>query len=301
MRVAVLQGQGFVLAGLDVPERLEFLDQVGVLGTEVVAFRSVGIGVVQSPSVQMESARIRRCGGVQCVGLPAVAPQRSGAEKTVELDGLVGLRPGIVEAVHEAGAFQGPLGVSLDLVRRLDMEALVDRRNQIGAVVVLVSDLAPGFNAIGPVHNQRIAHTPFPGPRLEQLEGGVERRGPAVGVVIERGGRTQLVEQSHILVRIVGYAVEELVLVDRSGGPALRGGTVIGDDEDEGVVEFADPLEVVDQPADVMIGVADEPGEHLCHPDVEALLIIGERIPRADHTVGVRLGHCLAVEVGQLR
>ena len=125
---------------------------------------------------------------MQGVGLPAVAPQRSSSEQTVELDRFAGLRLGVLEAVGEACSFHWPLGVALDLFGRLDPETFVHRRDQIGAVVVLIACLTPGRNAAGPVHNQRIAHSPFPCPRLEHLERSVERHGPAGWVVVERSG-----------------------------------------------------------------------------------------------------------------
>ena len=95
----------------------------------------------------------------------------------------------------------------------------------------------------------------------------------------------------------VGDAVEEAPLVERAVGAALAAGAVVGDHDDEGVVELARLLEVVEHAADLVVGVRDEPGEHLGHAGEEALLVVAQRVPRA-HGVEQRPG--LAVGTGAL-
>ena len=54
----------------------------------------------------------------------------------------------------------------------------------------------------------------------------------------------------------VGDVVEELVLVERAVRAALAAGAVVGDDDDDRVVELPGLLEVVDSRADLVVGVA---------------------------------------------
>ena len=50
-------------------------------------------------------------------------------------------------------------------------------------------------------------------------------------------------------------------------------------DHDQRVVELADPLEEVEHPTDVVVGVRQEAREHLHHPRVEPLLVVAQRLP----------------------
>ena len=88
---------------------------------------------------------------------------------------------------------------------------------------------------------------------------------------------------------LVGPAVEELVLVDRSVGRPLARRAVVGAVEDDRVVELAGLLEVVDDPPDLVVGVLREAGEDLGHACEQPLLVVGERVPRA-HVVQRAVG-----------
>ena len=91
----------------------------------------------------------------------------------------------------------------------------------------------------------------------------------------------------------VGHAVEEAPLVERAVRTALAAGAVVGDHDDDGVVELARLLEVVEDTTDLVVGVRDEPGEHLRHAREEALLVAGQRVPRThgvEHRPGLAVG-----------
>ena len=75
------------------------------------------------------------------------------------------------------------------------------------------------------------------------------------------------------------HLVEEAHLVERAGDAALGRRAVVGDDHDQRVVELADLLERVQDAAEVVVGVLDEPGEDLHHPRVEPPLVGGQRRP----------------------
>jgi hypothetical protein len=102
----------------------------------------------------------------------------------------------------------------------------------------------------------------------------------------------ELVEERQVLLDPVGEAVEELVLVHRAARPALAGGAVVGDEHDHRVVELAARLEVVEQPPDLVVGVAQEARVDLGHAAEEPLLVVRERVPGAD---GVELRPALSV------
>ena len=151
-----------------------------------------------------------------------------------------------------------------------------------------MAHLTPGLDALGPVDHHRIAGAArelrVP---LEHLERGRERHRPARRIVVVGVGRAELVEHLHVLGQVVGVAVEELVLVDRTVRRALTGRTIVGAVEDDGVVELPGLLQVVDDPPDLGIGVLGETGEHLGHPGEQLLLVRVQRIPRPDG-VGLR-------------
>jgi hypothetical protein len=91
--------------------------------------------------------------------------------------------------------------------------------------------------------------------------------------VVEVPGPAEVVDGGQVLLQRLGHEVEEQVLVDRPGGAALGAGPVVGQDHDQGVVELAELAQELQQPPDVVVGVLQEPGEHLHHPRIAALLL----------------------------
>ena len=94
----------------------------------------------------------------------------------------------------------------------------------------------------------------------------------------------------------VGDAVEEPPLVERAVRAALAARAVVGHDDDDRVVELPGLLEVVEHPAELVVGVRDEAGEHLGHASEQALLVVGQRVPGPD---GVEQRPRLAVGTGR--
>jgi hypothetical protein len=91
----------------------------------------------------------------------------------------------------------------------------------------------------------------------------------------------ELVELGDVLRKVVCDAVGELHLVDGAGRPPLAARSVVGDDDDERVLELSALLQVVEQPADVVVGVCQEPGVDLGHPREELFLVLAELVPGA--------------------
>jgi hypothetical protein len=100
-----------------------------------------------------------------------------------------------------------------------------------------------------------------------------------------RLGAAEHVEVLQVLLEAVGVAVEELVLVHRTVRGALTRRAVVGAVEDQGVVELAGLLQIVDDAADLNVGVLRETGPHLGHPAEQPLLVVVQLTPRT-HVVG---------------
>ena len=69
--------------------------------------------------------------------------------------------------------------------------------------------------------------------------------------------------------------VQHVGLVESAGQPALAAGAVVGRDEDQRVVEFADAFELVDDAADLQVDPFHLCGEDFHLPRVELLLFVG--------------------------
>ena len=104
--------------------------------------------------------------------------------------------------------------------------------------------------------------------------------GPADRVVREGGRAAPVVDVRHHLVGGADDAVERHHLVVGALRPAFGARAVVADDVDEErVVELADRLERVDQPADLVVGVLGEAREGL-HLAREQALLVGVSDPR---------------------
>src|SRR5271163_648933 len=90
----------------------------------------------------------------------------------------------------------------------------------------------PCSYAFGPVHDERVGDAAPIGLTLPTAKGRVAGMGPTPGVVVERRGAAQLVDLLQVLLERIRHIVEELVLVHRTGGPALGACAVVGDEHD---------------------------------------------------------------------
>ncbi|CNM58099.1 Uncharacterised protein [Mycobacterium tuberculosis] len=279
--VQIGQRQPVVLGGFGEPQRLELLKFVGMLGGQVVALAAVCCDVEQFPAVSVE---IRPAGGrgrVNGVGEPTFMPDPAGAQHGVELGGLAGVGGRGGKGRYEAHAVHRFLRNPLDGPRRCHAQQVVDGGRDVADIDVVVADFTVCGNAVGPGDDCRVGNAAFMrGVALEQLVGGVEGHCPPDGVVVVGLRATEVVEELHAFSDGVDVAVEELAFVDRSVGSALAAGAVVGDHHDDGVVQLAGFLEVVQDPSDLGVGVAQKAGEHLGHPAKQLLFFIAQRVPR---------------------
>ena len=117
---------------------------------------------------------------------------------------------------------------------------------------------------------------------LVPLERRVAGLGPAPRVVGVAVGAADVVDPSDGLVGSLQDHVEVLHLVHDAELAALLAGAVVRQQDDHGVVELAEPLEVVDEAADLGVGVLQEGGEGLLEAGGQSLLVLGQAVPRLD-------------------
>ena len=147
-------------------------------------------------------------------------------------------------------------------------------RHHVDGVRVLRADLALGLDALRPVDDERIADAAAVGLALPAAERRVAGEGPAPRVVVEVLRPAELVDRREVLLqRSSGTLLKNLFSLTEPCGPPsalapLSEMTMIS-------VLSNSPMsfEEVEQPADVVVGVLEEAGEHLHHAGVELLLV----------------------------
>lgn len=168
--------------------------------------------------------------------------------------------------MREADAVQRRLSDPADLCRRLDPERVERGRHHVDDVCVLRAHFASCGHAFRPVDDEWVADTAAVGLPLPTPEWGVASPGPAPRVVVEVLRPADLVDHLQALLERLLGVVEELRFVCSAGGAALCAGPVVGDHHQKRVLEQPVALEEVEQPTEMVIGVAEEAGEHLHHP-----------------------------------
>jgi hypothetical protein len=122
--------------------------------------------------------------------------------------------------------------------------------------------------------HHRVADAALIAVALEHPKRRREGHRPARRIVVVGLRRAQLVDHRQVLLDRVGEPVGELVLVDRAVRAALARSAVVGRVEDERVLELPRVLEVLDDPADLVVGVLAEARIHLGHAGEQRLFIL---------------------------
>ena len=195
-------------------------------------------------------------------------------------------RLGVVEAVQHAGAFHRRLQHAVDHRRFGEAGGFEDRRGDVDDVGELRTQTTLLLDPVGPVDDRAVAGAaPVRGDLLGPLERRVGRPRPTDRVVVVRARRAELVHlRDHELGGLQGgHPVEVGQLVEGAVQRAFGGGAVVADDVvDDRVVEDLEVLEGVDHPADVVVGVLQEPGEHLHLAGQHRLELVGHVVPGRD-------------------
>jgi hypothetical protein len=137
-------------------------------------------------------------------------------------------------------------------------------------VVVLLADLTLGRDAGRPGDDARVRRVAVEFVALPHLERRVERHRPAIWIVVVSLRAAQLVEHRQVLGDVVGDSVGDQALVDRPVRASLAAGAIVGDEDDHCVLALPGLFQVVQQPSDLLVGVAQEAGVDLGHPPFRA-------------------------------
>src|SRR5262245_65490816 len=97
---------------------------------------------------------------------------------------------------------------------------------------------------------------------------------PTRPVVVVRPGRAEAVEVLHVLLDRVRDPIEELALVHGAVRPALTARAVVGDEDDDRVLELTGLLEDVEQAWNLVVGVGEGGGTDLGCAEEELLLVV---------------------------
>ena len=205
------------------------------------------------------------------------------------------------EGVGQTGALHQELVDALDRCWLGDPGEFQDRGPDVDDVGELGAKAARVGEMAGPVHHHRVAcaaevggdllaplERRVPGPRPRGRA--VRRRGRAAPGVDPAGG----LDHGELLLGGQGNAVLHRQLVEGAGEGALHGGAVVAPDvEDQGVVELAHPLELIQHPAHVVIGVLLVAGIDLHLPGIQGPFLVRERVPGREGTLrGVSTASC---------
>ena len=286
LRLAVVDRQHVVADRLDQQQPLQLVQLLGHLLRQVVGLRPV-VGAVQLPHVVVERGKLPGHdprGAVFRAGSPALVIDAAVADH-LEVLRLAELgRARVVEGRDQALALQRHLLHAVHERRLGDPGRVEHRRRHVDHMAELGADLAPGLEAVRPVHDRAVAGAaPMRGDLLHPLVGRVHRVRPADREVVEGLRRAELVDaRRHELGRLDrGRPVERDHPVERAVRPTLaRAAVVAGDVDDQRVVEDLHVLQRVDHTADLVVGVLHVAGVDLHLPRQHRLQLVRHVRPR---------------------
>ncbi len=146
-------------------------------------------------------------------------------------------------------------------------------------VLVAQTRAAALADAVGPRHDQRICHPALVHLSLPTTERRVARHRPAPRVVVVDAGTADLVDAVPRLVDRLRDRVPRTDVVHRTDWTTLRRCAVVRQHHEDRVVEVAGLVEMVDQAADLVVGVRQEAGERLHEPCVDGAGPVRQRVP----------------------
>ena len=200
----------------------------------------------------------------------------------------------IGEGRRHADAVDRILREAVDLLRRLDADHVVERRGDVVDVVELRARRLVRLDLLRPRNDERIARAAeVGGDELGVAKGRVTGPGPA-GVIHVVGQRTaEGLEAAEFIERLdlLGDGVGNLILREQFADGAVLtfgGGAVVAPDvEDDGVLALSGLVEVIDQLADLRIGVFAEAGVDFHEAQLKGAFGFRDAVPRR-HGRGAR-------------
>ena len=191
----------------------------------------------------------------------------------------VGVR--LVPRVHHAHAFDGALLDAVDRIGRRDAGRFEDGRHDVDDVVELAADAAYVVDVAGPGHGHALGRPAIVRCHLlHPLEGRVQRPRPACREMRERPFRSPERIPEKLVLHRHGNAIEGGELVRCAVEHAFGARAVVATDvDDQGVVEFAEVFDRLDDPSDLIVGVGEVGPIDVRLLDKELLLVPAEGIP----------------------
>lgn len=147
---------------------------------------------------------------------------------------------------------------------------------------ILVARAALGTEPGRPVDDERVRHPALVSIPFEALERRVARPGPTPRVMVVGPRSAEIVDALEILLEALWDEVKEVLLVERSLGPTLRGRTVVAHDDDNRVVRLVELLNEVKYPRHLRVGVGEEARIDLHHSGGQASFVCVQRLPGGD-------------------
>ena len=241
------------------PQRNKFCQLVWIRAGEVVALRCIDAEVVELPRFGF----VVRSLLVFADGLPLACHQGPAAGHLEVLEGVGCRRLCITEDTGKRMTGDGQLSPSPEYVRRGDLEEVVDGGHDVSDVDELPAHRPPlVFSDAGwPGHDHRDVDPALVGVLLVPLERAVAALGPSPRIVGVAMWSTDLVDPFDGLVWCFEDPVEVLHLVHDAEGTTLLGGAVVGEDDEERVVQFSNSAETVDEATDLVVGVVEKGGK----------------------------------------
>ena len=238
--------------------------------------------VLAEGGVPVEPVVVEGPDGLEGDRLPSVVVEGPAPEHLEVLRRAVGRGVGASRGEHggEADAVDRGLGHVLDGGGKLDAGQLQHGGEDVDGVGELPAHPTAWTRAgPWPAHDAGIGHPALVDLALPSLEGGVARHGPAPGVVVVGGRAAQLVDAPFQFGRARRVDVLQPVVVDRPAHATLRAGPVVRHQDDQGVLAVADPVQEVEHPGQLGIGIGQETGEALHEPGRHPLLVGRQVVP----------------------
>ena len=255
----------------------------GILAARSLDCGRVLLDVVELPVVAGD--HVRRRGGAQ---LPRQRRRRRRRHPAVVIDGAVaehleilrgvpgrGVGVRLVPGVGHAHAFDRALLDAVDRLGRRDAGRFEDGRHDVDDVVELAADAAHVGDVAGPGHDHALRRAAEVRRHLlHPLERRVHRPGPAGREVREGPLRSPERIPEELVLHRHGDAVEGGELVRRAVEHAFGARAVVAADiDDQRVVELAEVLDGLDDPADLVVGVGEVGAVDVRLLDEELLLV----------------------------
>src|SRR6516165_10771567 len=211
------------------------------------------------------------------------------------LRGLAAFGLGVIECVGKADAVKRVLRNAVDEQWRLDADDLVKGRHDVIDMVELRARSGVGLDLGGPTHRHRIAGAAEV--RGEKLRAFVWSASspPPTGVIHVVGlGRPQNVQPTDFVQcgEVLRNGRRDVVLREQLADRAVlafrRRSVIAPDVQDQRVVTVAEPVHLVDEPADLSIDVLRVAGRNLHQTALKRLLAFGDAVPRGKRRISWR-------------